>query len=88
MSAVKYDTCPACGQEQAPYSGCTISHITMAGKEHERIRVGDALDFDPEMDEGHICHYCLAGKGQFHHARCGAESCSVCGGQCAYCACE
>jgi predicted RNA-binding Zn-ribbon protein involved in translation (DUF1610 family) len=84
----RYAICPDCGQEMSPETGCTKSTVMIGGEEYERIPFGDDRDFDPDMEEGDVCHDCNAGIGQYHHAGCDAERCPACGDQFISCDCE
>lgn len=83
----KFAVCSDCGKEMSPGTGCGCSHIMLGGKDYERIKAGDDLDFDPNMEVGDVCHDCNAGLGQYHHSGCDAERCPVCSGQLISCDC-
>ena len=82
-----YATCQICRHEMAPGQGCEVSVVRCNSKEHERVKAGDELDFDPDMDEGDICHDCNAAFGHYHHYGCDAEACPSCHGQLIGCDC-
>ena len=84
----KYATCSYCKQIMSPSTGCKVCSFHVDGKTYERIKAGDDLDFDPNMDEGDLCHDCFVGLGQYHHYGCDAEQCPFCHEQLIGCNCE
>ena len=85
---ITYCLCQDCHQPKAPFSGCTVSYLIIDGKKYDRIKTGDDLDFDPDMDEDDICHDCFAGFGRYHHYGCDAEQCPSCHNQLIGCGCN
>ena len=88
MKSKQYATCKICSQEMKPGQGCRASTIRCDGKVYGRIKAGDELDFDPDMDEGGICHDCFVGFGQYHHFSCDSEICPICHKQLIGCDCD
>jgi len=85
----KYATCKVCCHQMEPKRGCTLSHLIINGKSHERIKVCSPQDLlCNEMDESFICHDCNAGAGQYHHLGCDSERCVVCQDQLFLCDCD
>lgn len=83
----KYGVCQTCKKQMAPNIGCSVSLVQLSGKDHKRIKAGDALDFWPDMGKDDCCHDCNAGKGQYHHGGCDAERCPLCSLQLIGCSC-
>jgi len=80
--------CTICHKGMSPYTGCIVSSVSCNGREYERIRSGDARDFNPNMEENDVCHDCNVGPGQYHHWGCDAEQCPFCGNQLIGCDCD
>lgn len=84
----QYAICDCCKQTKAPLVGCRIKFIQYKKQNHPRIKVGDAISFDPDADEDYLCPGCNAGRGQYHHYGCDMERCPRCGKQLYGCACN
>jgi len=81
--------CAICCQPMKSKNGCTVSHLIINGKRHNRIKAGDELDLHPGSICGNVvCHDCNAGAGQYHHLGCDSERCPVCHGQLFICDCD
>jgi hypothetical protein len=83
-----YAACQICKQEMKPWQGCGVSTVLCDDVEYTRITAGAELDFDPDMDNGDICHDCFTGSGKYHHYNCDAETCPVCHEQLIGCECD
>lgn len=84
----EYSICQICHEQMTPEYGCSIDIIFCNGRSFDRIKVGDELDFNPDMDDRDVCHDCNAGLGQYHHWNCDAERCPFCHGQLIGCDCD
>ena len=88
VGSKKQLTCKICHQTMAPNHGCTGLYAVSGGKKYKRIKAGDKLDFDPNMDDRDLCHDCGVGLGQYHHFNCDAERCPICHNQLISCDCD
>lgn len=81
--------CKCCKLEMIESDGCLIEKVSIAGKEYDRIKVGDDMDFyQGNEDEELRCHDCGAKLGHYHHYGCDAERCPSCYEQLIGCECE
>jgi len=88
MESRYWATCTICDAKMIPGQGCIIDTVYCNGRAFDRIKVGDELDFNPNMEDGDFCHDCNAKKGQYHHWNCDAEQCPFCHEQLVGCDCD